>query len=145
MPFKARFPAQEATPPAAEAIDTATTPPESGASGATPLAPFVATSGSSSTRPSGVSPGSIQAEHVPETTTETPSGLPPETEEALRKVAAENKAEGNRLYGEGKHAEAEESYTRAITLCEPLGAELSVFFANRAQCRMKLKRYSEAV
>ncbi|KAJ7679115.1 hypothetical protein DFH06DRAFT_505391 [Mycena polygramma] len=57
--------------------------------------------------------------------------------------AADLKAQGNALFGQKNFAEAEKKYTAAIEAsADPKG--LAVLYANRAACRLSLKRYMDA-
>ncbi|KAJ7745657.1 hypothetical protein B0H16DRAFT_1726704 [Mycena metata] len=61
-------------------------------------------------------------------------------------TSAELKAEGNALFSAKKYKEAEQKYTGAIEagdeVADPKG--LAILYANRAACRLSLKRYLDA-
>ncbi|KAJ7745661.1 hypothetical protein B0H16DRAFT_1726710 [Mycena metata] len=61
-------------------------------------------------------------------------------------TSAELKAQGNALFGAKKYKEAEKKYTGAIEagdeVADPKG--LAILYANRAACRLSLKRYLDA-
>ncbi|KAJ7472851.1 hypothetical protein FB451DRAFT_1367684 [Mycena latifolia] len=64
----------------------------------------------------------------------------------MSSAAAELKAQGNALFSDKDFAEADEKYTEAIQASDeaidPKG--LAVLYANRAACRLSLKRYLDA-
>ncbi|KAJ7865640.1 hypothetical protein B0H14DRAFT_2734107 [Mycena olivaceomarginata] len=60
-------------------------------------------------------------------------------------TAVELKAQGNALFGVKNFAEAEKMYTKAIeTSGDDDSKGLAVLYANRAACRLSLKRYMDA-
>jgi len=63
------------------------------------------------------------------------------TEEKRRKISEDIKLIGNEAFKNGEFKQAEEYYTSAIMQCD----KMYVLFTNRAQARIKLKKYQEAV
>lgn len=65
------------------------------------------------------------------------------------KEALEFKAEGNKLFNEGKFEEAEEKYTQAIDVMEggheSYAQECSVFYGNRAACHSSRQNHEEVI
>ncbi|KAF8176592.1 hypothetical protein K438DRAFT_1727120 [Mycena galopus ATCC 62051] len=57
---------------------------------------------------------------------------------------ADLKAQGNALFGAKDFAEAEKKYTGAIEASDDDGKALAVLYANRAACRLSMKRYMDA-
>ena len=55
------------------------------------------------------------------------------------------KEEGNTFFKEGQYEDALERYTRAINLNPGGGAEMGVFYKNRAAVYLKTKKYEEAI
>ncbi|KAJ7442458.1 hypothetical protein FB451DRAFT_1105721 [Mycena latifolia] len=63
----------------------------------------------------------------------------------MSSAAAELKAQGNALFSDKDFAEADEKYTEAIQASEAIDPKgLAVLYANRAACRLSLKRYLDA-
>lgn len=61
-------------------------------------------------------------------------------------TAVELKAQGNALFGVKNFAEAEKMYTKAIETSDDDDSKgLAVLYANRAACRLSLKRFVHCV
>lgn len=77
---------------------------------------------------------------------ELPDEPLPSTDEEARRRAAELRAQGNQLFGEGRYTEAVVRYTEALGLSENKAAiEAHLVLSNRAACYLKTESYEQAV
>ncbi|XP_055297496.1 SET and MYND domain-containing protein 4-like isoform X2 [Sitodiplosis mosellana] len=60
-------------------------------------------------------------------------------------VALQKRMKGNELFGRGKWADAMEMYNESLCFAKPKSPHISLAYANRSSCFLKMKKYNECL